>query len=76
MGQLFLANRCSAAPTTPPNGFATLVQHLKEAGFVLIDCQMPTDHLHSLGARAIPRHEFANYLARHLDQSSRATWVC
>lgn len=44
----------SRADNASKYGFATLVQHLKEAGFVLIDCQMPTDHLHSLGARAIP----------------------
>lgn len=44
-------------------------------GLRLIDCQMPTDHLHSLGARAIPRQEFAGYLRRHLDQPSRAIWV-
>jgi hypothetical protein len=67
MGQLFFGESMfSRADNASKYGFATLVQHLKEAGFVLIDCQMPTDHLHSLGARAIPRHEFANYLARHL----------
>ncbi|PTS93902.1 leucyl/phenylalanyl-tRNA--protein transferase, partial [Pseudomonas sp. HMWF006] len=27
-------------------------------------------------ARAIPRSEFARYLANHLDQPQRATWVC
>lgn len=53
----------------------TLVNHLRQAGFVLIDCQMPTNHLHSLGAQAISRAEFAGYLARHLDQPNSATWV-
>ncbi len=53
----------------------TLVNHLREAGFVLIDCQMPTNHLHSLGAHAISRADFAGYLARHLDQPNSATWV-
>ena len=55
--------------------FRTLVEHLRQAGFVLIDCQMPTNHLHSLGAHAISRAEFARYLARHLDQPNSATWV-
>lgn len=77
MGQLFFGESMfSRADNASKYGFATLVRHLKEAGFVLIDCQMPTDHLHSLGARAIPRKHFADYLARHLDQPNHATWVC
>ena len=77
MGQLFFGESMfSRADNASKYGFATLVRHLKDSGFVLIDCQMPTDHLHSLGARAIPRREFAGYLAQHLDQPSRATWVC
>lgn len=38
--------------------FIHLVQHLKNQGFGLIDCQMTTSHLASLGAREIPRKEF------------------
>ncbi len=69
MGQLFFGESMfSRADNASKYGFATLVRHLKDSGFVLIDCQMPTDHLHSLGARAIPRSEFARYLANHLDQ--------
>jgi len=76
MGQLFFGESMfSRADNASKVGFASLVQHLREAGFVLIDCQMPTDHLHSLGARSIARREFADYLARHLDQPNRATWV-
>ena len=77
MGQLFFGESMfSRADNASKVGFATLVEHLTDWGFVLIDCQMPTDHLHSLGARAIPRREFAIYLARHLDQPNTATWVC
>ncbi|PUA43579.1 leucyl/phenylalanyl-tRNA--protein transferase [Pseudomonas protegens] len=76
MGQLFFGESMfSRADNASKFGFATLVQHLKAWGFVLIDCQMPTEHLHSLGARSITRAEFADYLKRHLDQPSRATWV-
>ena len=42
---------------------------------VLIDCQMPTDHLQSLGARSIPRQLFADYLQKHLDLPTTAQWV-
>ncbi|RFQ16009.1 leucyl/phenylalanyl-tRNA--protein transferase, partial [Pseudomonas sp. ATCC 13867] len=41
----------------------------------LIDCQMPTQHLHSFGARAISRREFSAYLRRHLDQSPLLDWT-
>ena len=37
---------------------AALVGHLKSAGFGLIDCQMHTRHLETLGAREIPRRRF------------------
>ena len=39
-------------------GFATLVARLAAAGYVLIDCQVPTAHLASLGAFAVDRTEF------------------
>jgi leucyl/phenylalanyl-tRNA---protein transferase len=38
--------------------FVTLVRQLQQWGFRLIDCQMPTAHLASLGAREVPRREF------------------
>jgi leucyl/phenylalanyl-tRNA--protein transferase len=41
---------------------AALVGHLKSAGFGLIDCQMRTRHLESLGAREIPRRRFSRLL--------------
>lgn len=42
---------------------AHLCEHLKRRGFGIIDCQMETRHLASLGARPIPRREFAARLA-------------
>jgi len=41
---------------------AHLCAHLKRRGFGIIDCQMETRHLASLGARPIPRREFAERL--------------
>jgi leucyl/phenylalanyl-tRNA---protein transferase len=43
--------------------FVHLVQHLQQHGFQLIDCQMKTQHLTSLGAREIPRHGFLQLLS-------------
>lgn len=42
--------------------FITLVQQLKTEGVGLIDCQVYTEHLESLGARHIPRDEFMSLL--------------
>ena len=44
-------------------GFITLVEILKEQGYTLIDCQMGTAHLKSLGAEGISRNRFLRYLA-------------
>lgn len=39
-----------------------LVQRLKKHNFKLIDCQIPTPHLKSLGAKTIKRKEFLSIL--------------
>lgn len=76
MGQLFFGESMfSRSDNASKVGFATLVGKLRAWGFVLIDCQMPTQHLHSFGARAIPRAEFADALQRHLDQPNTADWL-
>jgi leucyl/phenylalanyl-tRNA--protein transferase len=43
---------------------AHLCVHLQRRGFGIIDCQMETAHLRSLGARPIPRREFVAALGR------------
>lgn len=42
--------------------FIHFVTYLKELGIQLIDCQVHTDHLESLGARMISRDTFLTYL--------------
>ena len=39
-------------------GFITLVNFLRNNGFVIIDCQVHTNYLESLGAEHIPRNNF------------------
>jgi leucyl/phenylalanyl-tRNA--protein transferase len=41
---------------------ATLVATAPQRGFELIDCQMPSAHLRSLGSRPLPRERFLSYL--------------
>lgn len=43
-------------------GFITLSRKLEKEKYTLIDCQMYTDHLASLGASEIPRAQFLKYL--------------
>jgi leucyl/phenylalanyl-tRNA--protein transferase len=45
-----------------------LVQHARRVGITLVDVQVPSSHLASLGALAIPRREYLDRLARALDR--------
>ena len=44
--------------------FAILVKHLKEWGYDFIDCQVPTQHLKSLGAKEVSREYFLQRLEK------------
>lgn len=52
----------SAVSNASKVGFYFLVQFLKEQNYELIDCQIYTDHLHSLGAEEITRKDFLDFL--------------
>jgi len=55
--------------------FITLVKYLQERGFGLIDCQVSSDHLLSLGAREIPREIFLSLLQHLLSyETFRGDW--
>lgn len=45
-------------PNASKVALAFLVEHLKNCGFQILDCQVLNDHTESLGARNIPRNEF------------------
>ena len=48
-----------------------LVWQVEAWGFTLFDCQLPTAHLASLGARPCPRARFQRLLARALEAETR-----
>lgn len=54
-------------PDASKVALAHLVARLREAGFVLIDCQQVTPHLISLGAEAVSRDEFLDTLESNRD---------
>lgn len=75
MGKLFFGESMFSHTTDASKvGFVTLVKHLIDWGFVLIDCQMKTQHLCSFGAVTIPRHEFAQLLQQHLGEPGTSHW--
>ena len=49
-------------PDASKAAFAYLIHHLREHCYGMIDCQMYTEHLASLGGREIPRKEFLSRL--------------
>ena len=44
------------------SAYAILIKHLKKWGYDFIDCQVPTNHLKSLGAKEVDREYFLNRL--------------
>jgi leucyl/phenylalanyl-tRNA--protein transferase len=63
VGQVFFGESMfSRSADASKIALVALVAHLKSADFRLIDCQMRTQHLESLGAREIPRRRFSRLL--------------
>jgi leucyl/phenylalanyl-tRNA--protein transferase len=62
-GVFFGESMFSLARDASKIALASLVAHLHSAGFGLIDCQMRTQHLETLGAREIPRRRFSRLLS-------------
>ena len=57
-------------------GFITLVRRLGQLGYVLIDCQQQTRHLSRMGARAISREKFLEYLSENTEKPThRGRWT-
>ena len=69
LGQVFFGESMFHTVTDASKAaFAVLVGHLKAWGYQLIDCQVHSKHLASLGAQPLPRHEFVTLLARFCDR--------
>ena len=56
-------------------GFIFLVRQLEHWGYTLIDCQMPTEHLLSLGAESISRDEFMRKLTQLCPSNAKNRWA-
>ena len=73
LGQVFFGESMfSRVSNASKVGFVNLVKKLKEWGYQLIDCQVESKHLSSLGAELIEREEFSSYLERYIQQPLQA----
>lgn len=67
LGKVFFGESMfSHASHASKYAFIRWVKWLREKGVQLIDCQVPTEHLTSLGARGLPRAEFLKILGEAL----------
>lgn len=66
LGQVFFGESMFyRAPNASKVAFIKLIEQLQQQGIKLIDCQVHSDHLQSLGATEISRTEFLRLLNRH-----------
>jgi leucyl/phenylalanyl-tRNA--protein transferase len=71
LGKVFFGESMYSAVT---NASKLCIKYLVDCGrYDMIDCQLPTDHLHSLGADAISRADFESALARWTQPASTDT---
>ena len=63
IGKVFCGESMFAHTTNASkSAYATLIKHLKHWGYDFIDCQVPANHLKSLGAKEISRDYFLERL--------------
>lgn len=75
LGRVFYGESMFARVTDASKiAFVNLVRRLQRHDFGLVDCQMRTAHLASLGAREIPRREFSALLKALVNYREPGHW--
>ncbi len=75
MGKIFFGESMfSKKDNASKIAFVYLVRSLKEKGITLIDCQVSSLHLTTLGAREISRESFIRYLKQDLSLNSKTAF--
>lgn len=75
MGRLFFGESMfSRERDASKIAFVHLVEQLRHWGYALIDCQVYSPHLATLGASKIPRSEFLRILNREVAADVEHTW--
>ena len=76
IGKVFCGESMFAEVTDASKAaYAVLVKHLKEWGYDFIDCQVPTDHLKSLGAKEVSRDYFLERLYKVNTNTIDNEWI-
>lgn len=76
IGKVFCGESMFAEVTDASKAaYAVLVKHLKEWGYDFIDCQVPTDHLKSLGAKEVSRDYFLERLYEVNMNTIKNKWI-
>lgn len=77
MGQVFFGESMFHTQTDASKvAFVTLVEQLKAWGYQLVDCQIYSAHLASLGAEEIDRDDFIKLLDHYCDAAaSQSAWL-
>jgi len=78
LGKCFFGESMFAAVNNASKvAFAWLVDFLKSYAFHMIDCQVTTKHLISMGAREIPRNRFLTLLQASIKEPTmKGKWQC
>ena len=75
MGAVFFGESMfSRADNASKMALVATVQLMRKRGYGIIDCQVESDHLNSLGARNIPRQDFEQYLHPRNGGEAPAPW--
>lgn len=75
IGKIFFGESMfSRKPDASKVALVHLSNQLSEWGFPLIDCQVHSSHLESLGAIPIPRNTFASLLNKYCNIKNRHSW--
>jgi leucyl/phenylalanyl-tRNA--protein transferase len=75
IGRMFFGESMFARATDASKiALAHLVAFARSAAIPMLDCQQQTRHLASLGARAVPRHDFVRKVADLVDREPLAPW--
>ncbi len=75
LGQIFFGESMfSTQRDASKVALARLVEECRARGIRLIDCQVASAHLASLGAREVSRSQFVTLLKQHARRVPRGTW--
>lgn len=75
LGQIFFGESMfSRMSNASKFGFIKFVKWFEKSGGSIVDCQIYTAHLHSLGARLVSRSDFLKHLKASTQNSLRLDW--